>query len=157
GLYPQTRYLAHHLAVPLGEFERRHVLGELDGGISGQHVLQKFDPGFPDAGFTVRQPGQVWPGRLGQRAKYRLAVRQRDAADEVDDGMLAAVGHGLTPLPVRRYGRYFGDHIFALIAGSISSSARLVRPSFTACRAVARATAIETSRRAVTGGSRLPA
>jgi hypothetical protein len=55
-----------------------------------------------------------------------------------------------------RYGRYFGDHILARIAASMLSSVTSVRPSLRACTAVARATAIETSRKAVTGGSRLP-
>ena len=44
----------------------------------------------------------------------------------------------------------------AWIAASIWSSAKSVKPSLRACKAVARATAIETSRNAVTGGSRLP-
>jgi len=40
----------------------------LNGGTSlatsiGQHLLQKPDPGFADAGLAVRQPFQVWSGR----------------------------------------------------------------------------------------------
>ena len=66
GLDAQPRDFAHHLAVPLHELERRHVLGVLDRRILGEHVLQEADPGLADAGLAVRQADGMAPDRARQ-------------------------------------------------------------------------------------------
>ena len=59
-------------------------------GFCGQHVLQKADPGLADAGLAVGQAGEMRRQRSGKRAEHGLAVGQRNAADEMHDGRLAA-------------------------------------------------------------------
>src|SRR5262249_50707393 len=85
--------------IPLHESERRHIARELDRRIARQHVLQEANPGLADTGLAIRQPDDVLAAGLRQHAEHRLAVRQRNTADEMHDRMLAAVGHGLTPRP----------------------------------------------------------
>ena len=146
GLDPQPRDFADHLAVPLRELERRHVLGELDRRIAGQHILQEPDPGLADAGLAVRQADEMRPDRLGQRAEHGLAVGQRNAADEMHNRMLAAVSHRGGPL-------FCGTADISATTSWRGSPPRSrprrnpVKPSLRACKAVARATAIETSRK----------
>jgi len=77
------------LAVPLDEFERRHVVGALDRRVVGQHVLQETDPGFADAGLAVGEAQQVRPGRRGQ-LRNTVSRRKWNAADEVHDGCVMA-------------------------------------------------------------------
>ena len=134
GLDAQPRNLAHHLAVPLHELERRHILGKLDGGVAGQHVLQEPDPGLADAGLAVGQAHQMRSDRFRQRAEHGLAVGQRNAADEMHDRMLATVCHRGAPLSCGT----------ADISATTSwrgsprrfrSSARSVRPSLRAWKA----------------------
>ena len=53
GFDAQAGNFAQQLAVPLREFERRHVDGNLDCRIVGEHLLQEAYPGFADAGLAV--------------------------------------------------------------------------------------------------------
>ena len=74
-------------------------VGELDGRIAGQHVLQEPDPGLADAGFAVRQAREVRPDRLRHVRNTVSAVRQRNAADEMHDGMPAVIcAHVSSPI-----------------------------------------------------------
>jgi hypothetical protein len=75
----------------LHELERRHIRRELDGGIVGEHVLQETDPGLADAGFAVRQAREVRTDRARHGPEHGLGVRQRNAADEMHDGMPAVI------------------------------------------------------------------
>jgi hypothetical protein len=99
GLDPQPRDLAQQLAVPLDELERWRVGSGLDRRMLREHVLQKADPGLANAGLAIRQADEMRSGRRRQGAEHGLGVRQRNAADEVHDRMLAAVrAHGWPPL-----------------------------------------------------------
>ena len=77
GLDAQARNLAHHLAVPLRELERRHVRRKLDRGVGGEHVLQETDPGLADAGLAVGKtnevPARPRPTRCGTRSRRPAA------------------------------------------------------------------------------------
>src|SRR5207302_6819147 len=67
-------------------------------GFSARKLLQKPDPGLADAGLPVRQALQIRPSRFDERSEYGFSIRQRDAADEVHDWMVGAVGgHGALP------------------------------------------------------------
>ena len=96
----QPRDLADDLAVPLGEFERRHIRGEFDRRVLGEDVLQEVDPGLADAGLAIGQAQDMRSDRRRQAAEHRLAVGQRNAADEMHDRMPVAVcAHGVSCLP----------------------------------------------------------
>jgi hypothetical protein len=92
GLDAKPGDFAQHLAVPLRELEGRHVCGDLDRRVFGKNLLQKADPGLADAGLAVGQAQQIGPSRFGESAEHGFGVRQRDAADKVDDRMFSAVG-----------------------------------------------------------------
>src|SRR5262249_9401723 len=85
----KARNLAHDLAVPLGELERRNVGGKLDRRVVGEHVLQEANPRLANAGLAVRQTNEVRPDRSHYRAEHGLGVGQRDTTDEMYDRMLA--------------------------------------------------------------------
>ena len=92
---------AHDLAVPLGELERRDVVRELDRRICGKDVLQEANPGLANAGLAVGQTEEVPADRVRHRAEHALGVGQRNAADEMHDGMRAAIcAHGASPFAV---------------------------------------------------------
>jgi len=80
----------------LSELERRHVCGELDRRVFGKNTLQKADPGLADAGLAVGQAQQIRPSRFGESTEHGIGVRQRDAADEMDDRIVVG-GHGALP------------------------------------------------------------
>ena len=96
GFDAQARNFTQKLAVPLGEFERWHLGGDLDRRVVGEHLLQKSDPGFADTGLAVGQTPQVRPGGFRQSAKYGFPIGQRDAADKMcDRGIGASFRHGV--------------------------------------------------------------
>ncbi len=91
GLDAQARDLAHDLAVPLHELERRHVFGQLDRWVFREHVLQKPDPGLADTGFAVGQPDEVSAHRIRQGPKHGFGIRQRNTTDEMNNGFPALI------------------------------------------------------------------
>src|SRR5262245_29398170 len=103
-LEAKARNLAHNLAVPLGELERRNVGGKLDRRVVGEHVLQEANPRLANAGLAVRQTNEVRPDRGRYRAEHGLGVGQRDTTDEMYDRMLAVGVHArplLSTIPIR--------------------------------------------------------
>jgi hypothetical protein len=94
-LEAQARDLPNELGVPLNELKRRHVLGDLDRRVRSQHVLEELDPGLADARLAVRDADQMLPDGIRHGAEHGLRIGQRNAADQVDDGVLAAIrAHG---------------------------------------------------------------
>src|SRR5262245_44641694 len=103
-LEAKARNLAHDLAVPLGELERRNVGGKLDRRVVGEHVLQEANPRLANAGLAVRQTNEVRPDRGRYRTEHGLGVGQRDTTDEMYDRMLAVGVHArplLSTIPIR--------------------------------------------------------
>jgi hypothetical protein len=89
---PQARDFANELAVPLSEFEERHVVGPRDCRVLREDVLQEANPGLEDAGLTIGPAPQIRARRFCQSAEHRFGVRQRDATREMDDRLF---GHGI--------------------------------------------------------------
>jgi hypothetical protein len=83
--------LADQLAVPLDEPEGRHILGDLDGWVCSQHVLQELDPGLADASLAIGHADDMLAGDARQSPKHGLGIGQWNAADEMNDGLLAAI------------------------------------------------------------------
>ena len=99
-LQAQAGYLPDQLAVPLGELERRHIRGHLDGRMLGQHVLQEADPRLADAGLAIGNANEMLAKRARKGAEHAFGIGQWNAADEVNDGLPAAIcAHGCLHSP----------------------------------------------------------
>ena len=97
-LDPKARDFTQHLAVPLRELEGRHVCGDLDCRVFGKNSPAKTGSRSCGCRSRRRAVAEDRPSRFGECTEHGFGIRQRNAADEVDDRMLAAVGgHGVLP------------------------------------------------------------
>src|SRR6476646_3644662 len=82
-------------------------------GLSASTSCRNRDPGLADSGLAVRQAREVGADRAGHGAEHGLGVRQRNAADEMHDGMPAAVCAHVSS-PVRSLPLIFDSGVLSL-------------------------------------------